>query len=69
MTGPMVHQPSLTARLRHELSCRFVVPIRILNDEVAESLFEGQLDSFQFDLLTDWTHKIAAARFGVALPG
>jgi hypothetical protein len=32
--------------------------------EIAESLFEGRLDSFQFDLLTDWTHKIAAARLG-----
>ena len=32
--------------------------------EIAQSLFEGQLDSFQFDLLTDWTHKIAAARLG-----
>ena len=27
--------------------------------EIAESLFEGRLDSFQFGLLTDWTHKIA----------
>ena len=32
--------------------------------EIAESLFEGRLNSFQFDLLTDWTHKIAAARLG-----
>ena len=30
--------------------------------EIAESLYEGKLDSFQFDLLTDWTHKIAAPR-------
>ena len=31
--------------------------------EVTESITgEGQLDSFQLDLLTDWTHKIAAAR-------
>ncbi|MFZ0605728.1 MAG: hypothetical protein WAN05_30995 [Roseiarcus sp.] len=32
--------------------------------EIAQSLFEEQLDAFQFDLLTDWTHKIAAARLG-----
>ena len=32
--------------------------------EIAENLFEGQLDSFQFDLLTDWTQEIAAARLG-----
>jgi hypothetical protein len=33
--------------------------------EVTESITgEGQLDSFQLDLLTDWTHKIAAARLG-----
>ena len=32
--------------------------------EIAESRFEGRLDSFQFDLLTDWTHKIADARLG-----
>lgn len=28
------------------------------------SLHEGQLDPFQFDLLTDWTYKIADARLG-----
>ena len=32
--------------------------------EVIYGLTEGQLDSFQLDLLTDWTHKIAAARLG-----
>ena len=33
--------------------------------EVTESITgEGQLNSFQLDLLTDWTHKIAAARLG-----
>jgi hypothetical protein len=30
--------------------------------EIVGSLHEGQLDSFQLDLLTDWTHKLAAAR-------
>jgi hypothetical protein len=31
--------------------------------EVTESITgEGKLDSFQLGLLTDWTHKIAAAR-------
>ena len=30
--------------------------------EVTASLTEGQLDSFQLGLLTDWTHEIAAAR-------
>ena len=32
--------------------------------EFAESLHEDQFDDFQFRLLTDWTHKIAAARLG-----
>ncbi len=33
--------------------------------EVAECITgEGALDSFQLDLLTDWTHKIATARVG-----
>jgi hypothetical protein len=33
--------------------------------EVTESITgEGKLDTFQLDLLTDWTHKIAAARLG-----
>jgi hypothetical protein len=33
--------------------------------EVTECITgEGKLDSFQLDLLTDWTHKIAAARLG-----
>ena len=30
--------------------------------EIIASLTEGQLDSFQLDLLTDWTHELAAAR-------
>lgn len=29
---------------------------------IAEGLYEGQLDSFQFGMLTDWTCKIADAR-------
>ena len=32
--------------------------------EIAESLYEGKLDSFQFGMLTDWAYKIAAARLG-----
>jgi hypothetical protein len=32
--------------------------------EVTDSITEGKLDSFQLGLLTDWTHKIAAARLG-----
>ena len=28
------------------------------------SLYEGQLDSFQFGMLTDWAYKIADARLG-----
>jgi hypothetical protein len=32
--------------------------------EIAESLYEGKLDSFQFGMLTDWAYKIADARLG-----
>ena len=32
--------------------------------EIAESLYEGEFDDFQFGMLTDWAHKIAAARLG-----
>jgi hypothetical protein len=31
---------------------------------IAEGLYEGQLDSFQFSMLTDWAYKIADARLG-----
>jgi hypothetical protein len=29
---------------------------------IAEGLYEGQLDSFQFGMLTDWAYTIAEAR-------
>ena len=32
--------------------------------EIAESLYEGQFDDFQFGMLTDWAYKIADARLG-----
>lgn len=32
--------------------------------EIAESLYEGKLDSFQFGMLTNWAYKIADARLG-----
>jgi hypothetical protein len=32
--------------------------------EIAEGLYEGKLDSFQFGMLTDWAYKIADARLG-----
>ena len=32
--------------------------------EIAESLYEGKFDDFQFGMLTDWAYKIAAARLG-----
>ena len=31
---------------------------------IAEGLYEGKLDSFQFGMLTDWAYKIADARLG-----
>jgi hypothetical protein len=31
---------------------------------IAEGLYEGQLDSFQFGMLTDWAYTIADARLG-----
>jgi hypothetical protein len=32
--------------------------------DIAESLYEGQFDDFQFGMLTDWAYKIADARLG-----